>query len=293
MHIWRFVAYITNGFIQGFKVGFDTSKVKLHSQGKNLRSTAENTDVVTDYIGTELTLKRLLPIKQLVHISPIGIIPKKHQPGKWHLIIDLSVPKSASVNDSINPDICSLSYSHVDRAASFILELGRGAMLAKLDIKSAYRLVPVHPSDRYLLGLQWEGETFVDTCLPFGLRSTPKIFNAVADTLLWIMRSKGVHPAIHYLDNYLFFGPPLSTQCANNLHTALSICESLGIPVAPDKVVGPATSLTYLGLELDSSMNEIHLPQDKLLRLRETVAAWLRHKACTKRELLTLIGQHV
>ena len=48
-------------------------------------------------------------------------------------------------------------------------------MLAKLDIKSAYHLVPVHPGDRYLLGLQWEGETYADTCLPFGQIGTENI----------------------------------------------------------------------------------------------------------------------
>ena len=34
-----FVAYILNGFTRGFQVGFDPTKVRLHSQGKNLKST--------------------------------------------------------------------------------------------------------------------------------------------------------------------------------------------------------------------------------------------------------------
>ena len=50
--------------------------------------------------------------------------------------------------------------------------------MSKLDIKLAYRLVPVHPQDRYLLGV---GAYYVDAALPFGLRSAPKIFTAVAD----------------------------------------------------------------------------------------------------------------
>ena len=52
---------------------------------------------------------------------------------------------------------------------------------------SAYRNIPVHPGDRHLLGIQWQGKTFVDTCLPFGLRSAPKLFNAVADALEWMI----------------------------------------------------------------------------------------------------------
>ena len=46
---------------------------------------------------------------------------------------------------------------------------GRGALLAKIDIKSAYRIVGVHPEDHLLLGMLWDEELYVDTALPFGL----------------------------------------------------------------------------------------------------------------------------
>ncbi len=60
-----------------------------------------------------------------------------------------------------------------------VIEEGRGALLAKCDLKSAYRNVPVHPHDRWLLGMLWDDQLFVDMVLPFGLRSAPKIFTAV------------------------------------------------------------------------------------------------------------------
>ena len=50
---------------------------------------------------------------------------------------------------------CSLSYITVDTAAERALALGRGA---KLDIKQAYKMVPVHPEDRFLLEMNWEGK---------------------------------------------------------------------------------------------------------------------------------------
>ena len=61
--------------------------------------------------------------------------------------------------------------------------LGRGAVLAKLDVKAAYRLIPVHPDNRRLLGFEWQGSHYVDGMLPFGLRSAPIIFTAVADAM--------------------------------------------------------------------------------------------------------------
>ena len=53
---------------------------------------------------------------------------------------------------------------------------GPGALLAKVDTKHAKRNIPIHLQDKHLLGMQWEGNLYIDTVLPFGLRSAPKIF---------------------------------------------------------------------------------------------------------------------
>ena len=81
--------------------------------------------------------------------------------------------------------------------------------------KSAYHIVPVHPEDRQFLGMQWKGKLFIDTALPFGLRSAPKLFNALADALEWIMRSRGLWHVAHYLDDFITVGSPESDECAN------------------------------------------------------------------------------
>lgn len=66
------------------------------------------------------------------------------------MITDLLSPEGASVNDGIDPCLCSVNYISVDDAVSTVIGLGRGALLAKFDLESAYRLVPVHPQDRLL-----------------------------------------------------------------------------------------------------------------------------------------------
>ena len=114
--------------------------------------------------------------------------------------------------------------------------LGKGALLAKLDLKKAYRMVPVHPDDRWLLGVRWQDQIFLDAALPFGLRSAPKLFTVLADCLLWIMQANGVRHVLHYLDDFLFIGEPHSTECAQRLHTAIEVCARLGVPVAPHKI---------------------------------------------------------
>ena len=93
-----------------------------------------------------------------------------------------------SVNDGIPKNLSSIMYITIDNAIQEILRLGRGTMLAKIDIKNAFRLLPVHPSDRHLLGMSWSDAIYIDTCLPFGLRSAPKLFYVMADLLGWILQ---------------------------------------------------------------------------------------------------------
>ena len=76
--------------------------------------------------------------------------------------MDLSHPEGRSVNDRIEPELCSLKYISVDDAVRVVLELGLDTLLAKLDIQSAYRILPVHSPDRKLLGMSWRNQLFVD-----------------------------------------------------------------------------------------------------------------------------------
>ena len=127
-----------------------------------------------------------------VHTSPFGVIPKQSQPGKWTLITNLSSPPGWSVNDGIDPALCSIHYSSLDEAIAMVCRLGRGCLLAKTDLKSAYGIIPVHPDDRLLPSMKWKEATFLDAALPFGLRSAPKIFLPVANALLWVLASRRV-----------------------------------------------------------------------------------------------------
>jgi len=179
---------------------------------RNMLSAVQHPQVVRDYLKEELAQNRVIQFpkpaaEQLgVHCSPIGVIPKKHKPNKWRLIVDLSSPNGASINDGIDKEICSLSYTSVDAVVEKILELGRGALLPKLDIKQAYRMIPVHPQDTLLLGMEWEEFLHINKALPSGLRSAPLIFTAVADALRWVMQKRGVSYVDHYIDDFITAG---------------------------------------------------------------------------------------
>lgn len=113
-------------------------------------------NIVDEYLNTEIAQGRIagpLPLISLPgsHISRFVVIPKEHRINKWRLLIDLSYPAGSSVNDGIPKYLCSINYISIDTAIENILKCGTGTLLAKIDVKNAFRLLPAHPDDRYLL----------------------------------------------------------------------------------------------------------------------------------------------
>ena len=251
-----FASYILNGIAKGFHIGADRA-VHLVPGHRNMLSVQQQPQLVASQIREETVVGRVLGplpphLANLTQTSPIGLIPKPHQPGKWRLIVDLSSPAGHSVNDAIPVDNCHTQYASVLDAAKLIRRLGAGTLLAKVDLQHAYRIVPVHPDDHHLLGLRWGGYVYIDTALPFGLRSAPKSFSALADALAWILHAEGVIHQLHYLDDFLVLGPPDDPECGQALSRTLQVCQDLGVPIAAHKTEGPSKQLTFLGIQVDS-----------------------------------------
>ena len=286
--------YITKGIRQGFRIGFNRA-TPLGQVYQNMPSAEQNPEVVTAYLEKELQESRLLQLWSLpasIHTSRFGVIPKRHQPGNWRLILDLSFPQEASVNVGISKELTSLQYVTVDHAAKIIADFGPHTELAKIDIAHAYRNIPVHPQDRPLLGMQWGGQVYIDTVLPFGLSSAPKIFCAVSDTLEWILHQRGLTSGLHYIDDFLTFGQAGSQECKDNLERLLATCKELGIPLKVSKIEGPSTIIIFLGIEFDTQRMEMRLPEEKKARLHSLIQSWLqRERAASKREILSLLGE--
>jgi len=294
----RFVEFILRGITSGFKVGYNVSEKKeLKSSSYNMLSAMEHPQVVSDYISEEVRAGRVLlvghkddPLVKEIHLSPFGVIPKKSKPNKWRLIVDLSSPEGHSVNDGILKELASLSYISVDDVAAVISRLGRGSLVGKLDIKQAYRNVPVHPADRFYLGMEWEGCVYIVAALPFGLRSAPLLFTALADAVQWVVQQEGVRWILHYIDDFITVGAPGSAECSYNMSTMERVCHNLGLPVEEKKTEGPATCITFLGIELDTVAMEMRLPAAKLNQLKQTLRRWRGYTSIRKGPLESLIG---
>lgn len=163
----RDTRHILRGLENRFRIGFDYHAKTCRPARRNMKSARDHETVINSYLDEEKSRNRLLVMSDetssdQVQISPFGVIPKPHQPGRWRIIVDLFVPRGASVNDGIDSRLCSLSYVRVDKAAERVMALRRGSQLAKLDVQSAYRIVPVHPDDWSLLGVCWQGTVLLD-----------------------------------------------------------------------------------------------------------------------------------
>lgn len=228
-------------------------------------------------------------------VSPIGARPKKNST-KVRVIHDLSYPKHG---DSVNAGIDdgSLDISSFGHAARIVVQLGRGTLLIKLDVEAAYKQVPVRKGDWHLLGFRFDGKFFYERVLPFGLRSSCRLWELFAHALHWMCERLQVdvpHFVVHYVDDFLFAvspGPGSGEAATELLRQTLVLCQSLGIPMAEGKTEGPTTCLTYLGIELDTLRMQARLSQSKLDEMRQLIMAWKSRKHASLKELESLAGQ--
>ena len=220
----------------------------------NLTSASQQPDILDINIAAEYQAGCILgpfrtpPLPNFC-CSGLGLVPKHD--GGWCAIYHLSVPYGSSINDSINLQDYTLSYCSVDNPFAIVCVLGRGTLMAKIDLKNVLRLIPVRPQDWNLLGIKWRDQFYIDTCLPFGLRSAPFLFNQLADAIHWsLQHNHGV--LLHYLDDFFTAGSPGSTECSNNLQAMLSLCTTINAPVKTFTVDGPSTRLTFLEIVIDT-----------------------------------------
>jgi hypothetical protein len=142
-----------------------------------------------------------------------------------------------------------------------------------------------------LLGFPLWDQYYFDKTLPMGLSFSCKLFETFSTAVHWIIDHKlGGSGCVHFLDDFLFVGPANSPLCLQTLEKFLTMSKQIGLPIKADKTVFPTTTLTFLGLDLDSELMEIRLPLDKLGKLKDQLNHFKFKKKATLRELQSLIG---
>ena len=288
--------FLTQGFQNGFHIcygGQPSTEIC-----RNHPSALLNKNLISEKIQQEVRLGRIAgPFKNPpftnFRSSPLGLVPKK-EPGSFRLIHDLSYPKflkGRSINSNIAPEHSAVTYDNLDAAIGIIQHYDRGCLVAKADIESAYRIIPIHPNDYHLLGFSWNGQYYFDKCLPMGCSSSCKIFEAFSTAIQWIATHKfPISTMSHILDDFMFFGPANSAQCSKDLSHFLQLSKVLGVPINESKTVFPTTKVILHGIEVNTVQLTASLPADKVKSLEGAIQNISKCKSITLQQVQSVIG---
>ena len=287
--------YLVKGFTEGFRIHYEGGDDSFEIQ--NSKSTNLCPQSVDRKKEEEVNAGRIkgpfkTPPFHNFKCSPIAL-REKSTPGTYRLLHNLSAPyDSRSVNFSIPSQYTTVQYATLKDAISLVQEVGQGAWMVKGDIKSAFRIVPLHKSHHHLMGFKWRNNYYYDTCLAMGLAESCRIFETVSDGLAYIFKTQfGVQRIVKILDDFCFIDPTFHLN-AFSLKVFKSVTALCGIPIAWDKTSDePSNCLVFYGAEIDSNAMQVALPEDKLQRYSALVASTINASHISVRELQSLVGK--
>ena len=142
------VTRLLQGIDKGVNIGFAGPRTSMTA--RNLQSATLHADVIDRDLHREVTTGHILgpfPDKPLPTLQclGLGVVPKKN--GKWRVIMHLLAPPGHSTNDYIPHEQFTLTYATVDAAVRLLATLGKDSLMAKADLKVAFRNIPINPAD--------------------------------------------------------------------------------------------------------------------------------------------------
>lgn len=176
-----------------------------------------------------------------------------------------------------------MTYTSFEDALEKLKSLGKGALMAKANVKSAFRLLPINPGCFNSLGFFFKNSFYFDKCLPMGCSLSCFYFVAFSSFLEWVVSSEsGSNFIIHYLDDF--------PDCSFLLELFFKMCSHFGVPLALEKTAWPSTCLEFLGITIDSKLMDFRLPEEKVSKLRALLLVVIRKKKMCLKELQFLLG---
>jgi hypothetical protein len=174
--------------------------------------------------------------------------------------------------------------------------MGPNCYMAKVDIKAAYRHVPIDPYDWDKTAFCWPTDAledlYFDGYLQFGLKNACEVFSCIGRAIIRMMARRGFHGLVVYVDDFIIICPTEAT--AWYVFWALRIVlRKLGFTVnmRAHKCIAPCQIIDFLGVTLDSVAMQARLSPAKLAALADLISATLLRHSITRKELDKLNGK--
>ena len=285
--------FLLDGIINGFElIPADSALSPAEMDNYSSSTKPEARDKVEQTLREEIAEgKYIVTLNRPTIVSALSAVPKAGSP-ELRLIHDCSMPVGRGVNSYVH----SLDKFHFQTIDDAVKLVDKGYYLAKIDLRHAYRSVPIHPSNYTATGLKWtfsgdNSPTYLyDTRLCFGGRRSPGIFHRLTQSVKRMMHRKGFQGIVVYLHDFLIVSPS-QEECELAFNTLRELLLDLGFQISPSTVVRPCQQLTFLGIVFDTCAMELSLPQSKLDETRLLINTFLARKRASKRQLQQLAGK--
>jgi hypothetical protein len=179
----------------------------------------------------------------------------------------------------------------LDQICANILLLGRGALFWKLDLSQAYRNLPLHFMLWPRFAFTYGKEVFVDTRLPFGLRSAPYVFCKFMVIVVWTLAYVlGTESIFAYIDDIVGLeAPSMWSAGILRYQLAQAVLEWLGLLLS-EKRVAPCTRGEILGIVVDTDEFTLSIPSERIELMRAQLSEFLDRNKMSRKEMESLIG---
>ena len=280
----------------GFPLSLHTDTCLNNTSVANHYSAKQFPADIKLYLDKEISLGAILgPFPDITfqkfHCSPLLTRPKDN--GKRRVILDLSFPKGASVNDAVHRDAFdgtpfTLKFSTVDDILEGIRSSKGRVLLSKIDIARAFRNLRIDPVDAFRFGIHWGGQYFLDVAAAFGWIHGTASFQMVSDAILYIMRQ--VNCSIFaYIDDFIMISP--ENDAERHFHKLHDLFSDLGLPMNQDKVTPPTRVLTCLGITIDLDNNSLSIEKSKMDQILEECILVSKKHTPTRKQFQSLLGK--
>jgi hypothetical protein len=173
--------------------------------------------------------------------------------------------------------------------AKMIIENGKDCYLSCVDLRNAYKQIPLEPQDWIYTGLEFDGKYYIENSIPFGAPHSAGIMHNTLMAVLFILYELGVQ-CIAYIDDEASVNPVYQSAIVDFVIT-LVLYKILGLEIAANKLILPKQQIVWLGVHFDTTKMTMSLPKEKMNSIVQLCTQFQSAQNITRKNLRSLAGK--